>query len=371
MSIKLPAFQILLGFWLVNNVQNESGGQTSAKSFSDEFKEYIEQQNLSLTPGSSIHDVFKNIFHNARILEDQNRILVDQKRDLENDKACLKKELNFWQKEFQEQSKFMPHVYFICAMNFILTRGTEIFKNIAGVRYLVLCTPLKPWPPRIQKLRREKDEYDEEKPGRMYLKRLGQKRKKSDFESYNKWFTYVTENPIFLSFHKDGKNISDDEWKNLTRKWRTVAFHLQGNLTQYYNRLDPKIRKERYDDDLRNFLHTFSAVIQRGHRLSCYFLDSMHSKILAELNNVYPNGTRVFLETAFGNVEPNWYFSMEHIDMFNVLINATHNEPVGEEIDYMFPALKIRLSEEDDGFILPGKKDCWKASISVLATPLK
>ncbi|XP_065208178.1 uncharacterized protein LOC135836997 isoform X2 [Planococcus citri] len=344
MNIKIQAFQILSVLWL-SCVQSQGNGEMKLSESSQEFADYIQEKNiLHVVRNVPPYKDFKNTFINKRILE--------------MDVCCMHQEIDDMSAEINYLREIAPHADFICALNFMKYDLTQIFTDVAGVAYVKISQTLEKWPFRIQELRRKYDEYDEFNPGRMYpkVKNEGEdKRKKKDSESYSKWFRFTSTEPEFLIFMKNGVRAADDD----EEKWKLAAIHLQGNLTEYYNELDPELRKLRYNDDKKNFSSTFSAIMQRSYRLSCYFEYMQQHNLKAELKKKYRNGTEVFFQTAIQRLEQDWYFPMEHIDMFNILINATRKNPT-ERIDHMFAALKIPSNH--DHFIIPGKKVCGRAS---------
>ncbi|XP_065223528.1 uncharacterized protein LOC135847759 [Planococcus citri] len=351
MNIKIQIFHILFAVWLAR-VQNGSSEQTMAKS-SEELLAYIDLHNSSVVRAVPPYEDFKKIFKSRRDFE-------KKYCDVVNDMANLHNEIDDMSEENHYLREVTPHSDFLCALDFMTHDLTDIIKNVAGVDYVDHYMPLKEWPFRIQEIRRI---YDKFESNRMYqnMRGKGEDPRKADHVAYSKWCEFVTTDRHDLGFTNNAIGVTEyDKWNKVKDKWRSVAGHLHGNLSEYFNNLDPDLRKLRYDNDKRNFSLTFSAIIQRGYRLSCYFEHEKRDRLDAELKSKYPNGTRLCFQIAIERVENHWYFPMEHIDMFNILINATHSDPA-RKIDHMFAALKIPV-EYHDHFIIPGKRGCGKAS---------
>ncbi|XP_065223529.1 uncharacterized protein LOC135847761 isoform X1 [Planococcus citri] len=351
MNIRIQTAQILIAVWLACG-QNGSSEQTMANS-SEELLAYIDKHTLSVKPAVLPYEDVKKIFKSRRDFE-------KKYCDVVNDMANLHNEIDDMSEENHYLRESMPHTDFLCASDFMTHDLTEIFKNIAGVDYVDHYTPLEEWPFCIQEIRRI---YDEFEPGRIhrYMRGKSEDPRKTDHVAYSKWCRFVTTDPYVIGFTNNAWQATwyNEEWNKVEDKWRSVAGHLQENLSEYFNKLDPEVRKLRYNNDKRNFSRTFSAIIQRGYRLSCYFDNEKRHQLDAALKTKYDNGTKIFFQTAIKRVEKYWYFPMEHIDMFNILINATHNDPA-RKIDHMFVVLKIPF--EHDHYIIPGKRGCRKAS---------
>lgn len=340
MNIKIEAVQILVVLWLARG-QNALPEERISES-SEEVRKLIRQMELPIINRSSpAYGNFKEYFI--------------RNRNLENDLHWVNKEADDMDEEIQHFRELMPHSDFICALNFMKYDLTEIFTNVAGVSYTTEADDETEWPFRIQRIRRIYDDYGKVNC-RVYSDAPG--RNATDNINYRKWVAYVTSMPSSLEFISNRMKsvLTPHAWDQQKDTWRNVAANLQGNLTEYFDNLRPELRKLRYDDDKNNLSSTFAAVLQRGYRLSCYF-EHTRQHVLKELSlKTYPNGTRLFFQSAFQRVEPKWYFPAEHIDMYNILINATHRYPVGEN-DLMFIALKLPHPRHD-AYIIPGKKTC-------------